>query len=109
MGHSEENESHADLSKEKHMSVPRYPITLSNEERERLTRLIRTGKSSAYQQVVARVLLKLDRSAGEPPPSDGQLAQTLEISHRTVIRIKERFAKEGLEVTLGRKYPQTRP
>lgn len=26
------------------MSVPRYPIILTQEERERLTRLIRTGK-----------------------------------------------------------------
>jgi transposase len=97
------------MEQEEKPECPRYPVTLTAEQRERLTRLIRTGKSSAYQQVVARVLLKLDRSQPEPPPPDGQIAQALEISRRTVIRIKERFVKEGLEVTLSRKYPQTRP
>jgi hypothetical protein len=56
--------------------------------RDHLTHLIRTGSSPSYQQVVARVLLKLDRSQPEPPPSDGQIAQALDISRRTVIRIK---------------------
>ena len=97
------------MEQEEKPECPRYPITLTAEQRERLTHLIRTGKSSAYQQVVARVLLKLDRSEGEPPPPDGQIAQALEISRRTVIRIKERFAREGLEAALNRKYPQTRP
>jgi transposase len=91
------------------MSQHRYLVTLSPDERDRLTHLIRAGSSPAYRQVVARVLLKLDRSEGEPPPSDEQIAEALEISRRTVIRIKERFAKEGLDATLGRKYPQTRP
>ena len=91
------------------MNTPRYPVTLTAEQHERLTHLIRTGKSSSYQQVAARVLLKLDRNQPEPPPTDGQIAQALEISRRTVIRIKERFVSEGLEVTLSRKYPETRP
>ena len=108
MGYSEENESHADLSKEKRMSVPRYPITLTNEERECLTRLIRTGKSSAYEQIVARVLLKADSSQQEPL-SDGEIAQALEISRRTVIRLKKRFVCEGLSAVLERRYPKERP
>ncbi len=91
------------------MSQHRYPVTLTQDQRDQLTHLIRTGSSPAYQQVVARVLLKLDRSQFEPPPSDGQIAEALEISRRTVIRIKERFVSEGLDATLGRKYPQTRP
>jgi transposase len=91
------------------MSQHRYLVTLTQDQRNHLTHLIRTGKSSSYQQVVARVLLKLDRSQPEPPPTDGQIAEALEISRRTVIRIKERFVSEGLDATLGRKYPQTRP
>jgi len=94
--------------KEKTMSQHRYLVTLTPGQRDRLSHLIHTGSSPAYQQIVARVLLKLDRSQSEPPPSDEQIAQALEISRRSVIRIKERFVKEGLEATLGRKYPQTR-
>jgi transposase len=97
------------MEQEDKPECPRYPVTLTAEQRERLTHLIRTGKPSAYQQVVARVLLKLDRNQPEPPPADGQIAQALEISRRTVIRIKERFVREGLEAALNRKYPQTRP
>jgi transposase len=95
--------------KEKTMSQHRYLVTLTPDQRDRLTHLTRAGSSPAYQQVVARVLLKLDRSDGGPLPSDEQIAEALEISRRTVIRIKERFVSEGLDATLGRKYPQTRP
>jgi transposase len=95
-------------SQEKQMSTPRYPVTLAAEERNQLSRLIRTGTSSSYQQMVARVLLKADRSQGEPP-SDGAIAQAVEISRRTVIRLKKRFATEGLEAVLARKYPKERP
>lgn len=90
------------------MSVARYPITLTTEERERLTRQIRTGQSEAYENIVARVLLKADRAQQEPP-SDGAIAQALEISRRTVIRIKKRFVTEGLDAVLARRYPKERP
>jgi Homeodomain-like domain len=91
------------------MSQHRYPVTLTTEHRDQLTHLIRTGTSSSYQQVVARVLLKADRSQAEPPLTDGQIAQALEISRRTVIRIKKRFASETVDATLSRNYPKTRP
>jgi hypothetical protein len=74
------------------MNVPRYPFRLTPEQRDQLAHLIRTGSSPAYQQVGARVLLKLDRSQSELPPTDQQVADALSISRRTVIRIKERFA-----------------
>jgi transposase len=90
------------------MSAPRYPVTLTAEERNQLNRLIRTGTSSSYQQIVVRVLLKADRSQGEPP-ADGAIAQAVEISRRTAIRLKKRFATEGLEAVLARKYPKERP
>lgn len=91
------------------MNLHRYPVTLTADQRDHLSHLIRTGKPSSYQQVVARVLLKADRSQPEPPPTDQQIADALQISRRTVIRIKERFAREGLEAALRRNYPPTRP
>jgi transposase len=91
------------------MSQHRYPVTLTPDQRDHLTHLSRTGSSPTYQQVVARVLLKLDRSQPESPPSDEQIAQALDISRRTVIRIKERFITQGLEAVLRRNYPPTHP
>jgi|SRR5215472_10655983 len=96
-------------SQEQRMSIPRYPVTLTAEQRNHLTQLIRTGTSPSYQQIVARVLLKADHSRGEPPPTDGQIAEALEISRRTVIRIKQRFATQGLEAVLRRNYPPMHP
>ncbi|HEX6480962.1 MAG TPA: hypothetical protein VF043_19140, partial [Ktedonobacteraceae bacterium] len=42
------------------MSEKRYPVQLSVEQRQDLHHLIHTGKSSAHQQMAARVLLKAD-------------------------------------------------
>jgi hypothetical protein len=46
-----------------------------------------------------------DQSHGKPSHSDGQIAQTLSISRRTVIRIKQRFVQENLEVALIGRFP----
>jgi len=43
------------------------------------------------------------------PPADGQISQAVEISRRTVVRLKKRFATEGLDAVLARKYPKERP
>jgi hypothetical protein len=50
----------------KEISVKRYVVRLSGEERERLETLLRRGKSAAQRLLKARILLKADVSeAGE--------------------------------------------
>jgi hypothetical protein len=50
----------------KEISVKRYVVRLSVEEREQLEALIRKGKSAAHRLLKARILLKADVSeAGE--------------------------------------------
>ena len=44
----------------KDISVKRYVVRLSGEERERLAALLRKGKSPAQRLLKARVLLKAD-------------------------------------------------
>lgn len=90
------------------MSEKRYPIHLSAEQRQDLQHLIHTGKSSAHQQMAARVLLKADE-ANDEQLSSSQIAEALEISPRTVIRIKQRYAQQGLPATLRGNYPEERP
>ena len=41
-----------------------------------------------------------DQCQGEPSHTDGQIAEVLDISRRTVIRIKQRFVQENLGVAL---------
>jgi len=90
------------------MSEKLYPVHLSNDQRQELHDLIRKGKATAHQQMAARVLLKADEASVEHL-SSSQIAQALEISPRTVIRIKQRFVQQGLPVTLRGNYPEERP
>lgn len=90
------------------MSEKRYPVHLSTEQRQELQHLIHTGKSTAHQQMAARVLLKADES-NEQPSSSSQIGEALEISPRTVIRIKQRFVQQGLSTALSGNYPKERP
>ena len=85
-----------------------YPVYLTSEEREMLSKLIKTGNHSAHEQTVAHVLLQLDCSNGKQPLKDGQLAEIFSICRRTVIRIKKRFCQEGLQEALTVKYPKER-
>jgi transposase len=90
------------------MNEKHYPVSLSAEQRQELHHLIHTGKSTAHQQMAARVLLKADES-NEHQISSSQIAEALEISPRTVIRIKARFVQQGLSTALNGNYPKERP
>ena len=90
------------------MNEKRYPVHLSAEHQQHLYQLIRTGKATAHQQMAARVLLKADE-ANEQQLSSSQIAEALEISPRTVIRIKQRFVQQGLATALTGTYPKERP
>jgi DNA-binding IscR family transcriptional regulator len=87
------------------MSEKRYQIHLSEEQQQELHHLIHTGKSTAHQQMAARVLLKADER-NEQQLSSSQIAQALDISPRTVIRIKQRFVQQGLATAVTGNYPK---
>ena len=50
----------------KEISVKRYVVRLSADEREQLEALIRKGKSPAQRLLKARILLKADGLPGAP-------------------------------------------
>ena len=87
----------------------RYPVRLNEEQRRWLEAMIHMSSTPAKHYLVARVLLMSDQSHGKPSHSDGQIAQALSISRRTVIRIKQRFVQENLEVALTGSFPRERP
>lgn len=86
----------------------KYLVTLTPEERERLTDLVSAGKRSALTITRARVLLKADQADGGPAWPDNRIAQALDCGLRTIERIRQRFVERGLDQALGRK-PQDRP
>ena len=85
----------------------KYRVTLSGEERDELTSLIRKGKADARKLAHARVLLQVDESESGSGGSDEQIAQALNLSTRTVERVRERFVEQGLAAALLPK-PSTR-
>ena len=61
------------------MALEQYGVQLTPEEREQLSQLIRSGKSSARIVARARILLKVDEGWNAP-----QVAAALDISKGTV-------------------------
>jgi len=93
----------------KEISVKRYVVRLSAEERDELEALIRKGKSSAQRLLKARILLKADVSEGGEGWSDNQIIQALETSVSMVYRVRKQLVEEGLEAVLSRKKPAMPP
>jgi transposase len=90
----------------KEISVKKYVVRLSGEERERLETLIRKGKSPAQRLLKARILLKADVSAGEGW-SDSRIIKALETSVSMVYRARKQLVEEGFEAVLSRKQRAT--
>src|SRR2546428_1469385 len=87
----------------KEISVKKYVVRLSGEERERLETLIRKGKSPAQRVLKAGILLKADVSEGGDGWSDSEITKALETSPSMVYRVRKKVVKEGLDAVLSRK------
>src|SRR5258706_10099081 len=70
----------------KEISVKKYVVRLSGEERERLEALIRKGKSPAQRLLKARILLKADVSEAGEGWSDSRIIKALETSASMICR-----------------------
>src|SRR5205823_2781178 len=91
----------------KEISVKKYVVRLSGEERERLETLIRKGKSPARRVLKARILLKADVSEAGKGWSDNRIIEALETSPSMVYRVRKQL-EEGFEAVLSRK-PRAMP
>src|SRR5262249_48952843 len=92
----------------KEISVKKYVVRLSGEERERLETLIRKGKSPARRVLKARILLKADVSEAGKGWSDNRIIDALETSPSMVYRVRKQLVEEGFEAVLSRK-PRAMP
>jgi transposase len=78
----------------------RYRVTLTRAEREELGRLISRGKADARKLAHARVLLQADEAEGGPGWIDRDIAAALQVSVRTVERVRQRLVEQGLTAAL---------
>src|SRR3979411_318660 len=91
----------------KEISVKKYVVRRSVEERERLEALIRKGKSPAQRLLKARILLKADVSEAGAGWSDSRIIKALDTSVSMVYRVRKQLAEEGFEAVLSPKQRAT--
>src|SRR5258706_749870 len=91
----------------KEISVKKYVVRLSGEEREQLETLISKGKSAAQRLLKARILLKADISEAGEGWTDNRIIKALETSASMVYRVRKQLVEEGFEAVLSRKQRAT--
>ncbi len=92
----------------KDISVKKYVVRLSVEEREQLQALIRKGKSPAKRHLKARILLKADISEAGEGWSDSKIIAAFDTSVSMIYRVRKQLVEEGFAAVLSRK-PRARP
>lgn len=86
------------------LTVKRYHVQLSPDERRHPEQMISRGKTSVRVITRARILLK-----AADDPNDEQIVDALGKSRATVERIRRRFATEGLDAAVKDKPQKGRP
>jgi hypothetical protein len=84
----------------KQPGVKKYIVTLSTDERARLSSVIQKGKNPARQGLKARILLKADASDAGEALTDSEIAVGLHTSLMTVARVRRQFVEEGVDGVL---------
>ena len=85
------------------MSVKKYRVKLTTEERQELKALVSRGRAAAYKQTHARVLLLSDEGQGDGVMKDEEIARALRIGCSTVERVRRRCVEEGVDAALERR------
>jgi transposase len=83
----------------------KYPVILTQTEREQLKDLIAAGTAPARKLTHARILLKADQSPQGPAWVDEEVADAVEVSQPTVSRVRKQYFEEGMEAALNRSPP----
>jgi hypothetical protein len=78
----------------KAISVKKYVVRLSPEERQQLETLIRKGKGAARRLLKARILLKADVSDAGPGWTDSRIIAALDTNASMLYRVRKQLHRE---------------
>ncbi len=81
--------------------VKQHVVRLTEAERHQLHEMLRGGTAPARRLTRARILLKADAGGEGPRWIDAHIAQALEISVRTVARVRSEWASGGVDRVLN--------
>ena len=90
------------------MPKKKYIVSLTVSERKFLEQLTKKGKIAAYKMNHARIMLKADINQKKGGSTDRQIAESLNIGHATIERVRQRFVEEGIESALSRREQKKR-
>ena len=85
------------------MANKKYRIRLTSDEQHELNALVSRGRTAAYRQTHARIILMSDESRPDGGMKDTDISNALGVGVTTVERIRRRCVQEGIESALGRK------
>src|SRR5689334_7429294 len=95
-----------ELQGARNLMKKKYIVRLEREERERMEKLLRSGRHAAYKIRHAQILLKAD--ANGPAWLDARISESLDVSIGQIEDLRKRFVEQGLDACLERK-KQERP
>lgn len=86
--------------------MEKYIVSLAPEERVELQQLVKAGKAAARRIAHARILLLADR---DDCCLDEEIVSALDVSLRTVERVRKRLVTEGFDAAIDHRPQPPRP
>jgi len=80
------------------MSQKRFRVNLNKQERQKLQKIVRSGKDKARKITRCRILLLAD---GESGKTDKEISDALHVCLATIFNIRRRYCQRGLERAMG--------
>jgi homeodomain-containing protein len=80
----------------------KYPVVLTEEQRQHLEKITSSGRASARQMKRAQILLKSDVQMNWPYE---RIMEAFDVSAVTIAKVRKTFVEQGLEAALQRKKP----
>ncbi len=85
------------------MPTKKYRIRLTTDEQQELKALVSRGRTAAYKQTHARILLMSDEGRGDGGMKDADISRALGVGLSMVERVRRRCVEEGIESALNRR------
>jgi hypothetical protein len=87
----------------------KYHVTLTDEERSELEKIVAVGKTAGYRIRHAQMLLLLDEIPENDEWTDKKIANIHKANENTIGALRKRFVEQGVEGALERKKREVPP
>ena len=84
----------------------KFIVKLTGEERQKLLALSKKGKLAARKFKHIQILLKADSGKHGDSWCDEKIASSMDVSTKTICRVRQSFVEEGLDAAVNRKKHQ---